>query len=78
MRTVLSSEAVTRYFESEEKETSETPCVWPVKVWRRVPSDTDQVLAVLSAEAVARRLPSLENLTEETARLWPVRVLVSL
>lgn len=77
IRTVLSSEAVARYLESEEKATSETPCVWPRKMWSRVPSVTDQVRAVLSAEAVARSVPSLENFTAEIARLWPVRVLVS-
>lgn len=82
-RRVLSSEAETRYLESEEKARSETPCSWPSSSWRRETvgageSDEDlttEMRRVLSAEEEARRRPSDENLTAEIARLWGVRVL---
>lgn len=79
--TVLSSEAVARRRESEEKATSEMPCSWPLNCcWREKGESSEEVeerewmTAVLSAEEVARRRPSEENLTEEMARLWGIRV----
>lgn len=79
--TVLSSEAVARRRESEEKATSEMPCSWPLNCWWRekggsseVEEEREWMMAVLSAEEVARKRPSEENLREEIARLWGVRV----
>ena len=77
---VRSSEALARYRLSAEKETSETPCVWPRSVCAHFHSlPTPSVFhsrIVMSAELLASHWPSGENLMQETARRWPVSVLV--
>src|ERR1043165_3936285 len=73
IRMLLSPAPAARYWPSGEKTTHRTWPEWPVKVRKRSPSDTRQILIVLSKLAVASRPPPGAKAQPTTQSVCPFR-----